>query len=58
MQPAESTGGAAIYPSNGGSTNGGSIRPSLPPAAPRPAVPGEIQISAIKAKKKGPVKRF
>jgi SecD/SecF fusion protein len=42
----------------------GSTRPtalrsaSPPPAAPRPAAPGEIQISAIKAKKKGPVKRF
>ena len=53
------TGGAAIYPANGG----GGIRPSvprpiLPSAAPRPATPGEIQISAIKAKKKGPVKRF
>ncbi len=67
-----STGGAAVYPSNGGSTNGGSTnggaavypssggaaRPTSPPAAPRPAAPGEIQISAIKAKKKGPVKRF
>ena len=53
------TGGAAIYPANGG----GGIRPSvprpiLPSAAPRPATPGEVQISAIKAKKKGPVKRF
>ncbi|MGI4789511.1 MAG: protein translocase subunit SecD [Janthinobacterium lividum] len=42
------------FPANGG----GSSRPSLPSAAPRPAAPGEIQISAIKAKKKGPVKRF
>ncbi len=63
---AESTGGAAIYPSNSGSNsgsaNGGSVRPATPaaprPAAPRPPAPGEIQISAIKAKKKGPVKRF
>jgi len=61
----ESAGGAAVYPSNGGnggSTNGGSVRPATPaaprPAAPRPPAPGEIQISAIKAKKKGPVKRF
>ena len=67
-----SSGGAAIYPSNGGSTNsgstnggagaypssGGAARPTPPPAAPRPAAPGEVQISAIKAKKKGPVKRF
>ena len=57
-------GGAKAYPSNGGSANGGSangggsVRPVSPPAAPRPAAPGEIQISAIKAKKKGPVKRF
>ena len=56
---AEGTGSAAIYPSSGGSTNGGSaVRPASPPAAPRPPAPGEIQISAIKAKKKGPVKRF
>ena len=51
------TGGAAIYPANGGST-----RPPAPgprrPSAPRPAAPGEIQISAIKAKKKRPAKRF
>ena len=54
--------GAKAYPSNGGSTSsgngGGSTRPATPPAAPRPAAPGEVQISAIKAKKKGPVKRF
>ena len=60
---APSTGGAAVYPSNGGSDSGGSARPSaprpaVPSAAPRPPAPGEIQISAIKAKKKGPVKRF
>ncbi len=48
-----SNGGAAVYPSNGGSS-----RPALPSSAPRPAQPGEVQISAIKAKKKGPVKRF
>ena len=57
-----STGSAAVYPSNSGSTNGGSgggsTRLATPPAAPRPAAPGEVQISAIKAKKKGPVKRF
>ena len=41
------------YPANGGSS-----RPATPPADPRPAAPGEIQISAIKAKKKGPAKRF
>ena len=70
VSAAESTGGAAIYPSNGGnggstnggSTSGGSVRPATPaaprPAAPRPPAPDEIQISAIKAKKKGPVKRF
>ena len=60
------TGGAAVYPSSGGnggstnagSTNAGSVRPATPAAAPRPPAPGEIQISAIKAKKKGPVKRF
>ncbi len=50
-------GGAAVYPSNS-SGNGGSTRPTLPSSAPRPAAPGEVQISAIKAKKKGPVKRF
>ena len=38
--------------------NGGSNRPTAPVAASRPPAPGEIQISAIKAKKKGPVKRF
>ena len=50
-------GGAAIYPANGGSTRPPASRPA-PPAAPRPAEPGEIQISAIKAKKKRPAKRF
>ena len=54
--PATASGGAAVYPSNSG--NGGSTRPALPSSAPRPAAPGEIPISAIKAKKKGPVKRF
>ncbi len=57
----ETDGGARVYPTSGGSTNGGnggSTRPATPPAAPRPAAPGEIQISAIKAKKMGPVKRF
>ena len=51
-----SSGGAAIYPANGGSTR----PPARPvtPAAPRPPAPGEIQISAIKAKKKRPAKRF
>jgi SecD/SecF fusion protein len=44
--------GAAIYPANGGST-----RPT-PTSAPRPPEPGEIQISAIKAKKKRTAKRF
>ncbi len=47
------------YASNGGSARPVALRSTaLPPAAPRPAAPGEIQISAIKAKKKGPVKRF
>lgn len=57
--PASSSsgGGAAIYPANGGSTRPPAARPA-PPAAPRPAAPGEIQISAIKAKKKRPAKRF
>ena len=50
-------GGAAIYPANGGSARPPATRP-IPSAAPRPAVPGEIQISAIKAKKKRPAKRF
>ena len=53
-----SSGGAAVYPSSSSSGNGGSTRPTLPSPAPRPAAPGEVQISAIKAKKKGPVKRF
>jgi SecD/SecF fusion protein len=44
------------YPSGGG--NGGSSRPPLPSELPRPVEPGAVQISAIKAKKKGPVKRF
>ena len=50
------SGGAAIYPANGGSTR----PPARPvtPTAPRPPAPGEIQISAIKAKKKRPAKRF
>jgi len=52
-----STGGATIYSANGGSTRPPASRPT-PPAAPRPAAPGEIQISAIKAKKKRPAKRF
>ena len=49
------SGGAAIYPSNGGSQ-----RPQapLPSSLPRAAAPGEVQISAIKAKKKRPAKRF
>jgi len=55
--PVSSTSGAAIYPANGGSTRPPAARPT-PPAAPRPAAPGEIQISAIKAKKKRPAKRF
>ena len=48
-------GGGAIYPFNGGSQ-----RPQapLPSSLPRPAAPGEVQISAIKAKKKRPAKRF
>ena len=50
-------GGAAIYPANGGSTRPPAARP-VAPAASRPAAPGEIQISAIKAKKKRPAKRF
>ena len=50
-------GGAAIYPANGGSARPPAARP-IQSAAPRPAVPGEIQISAIKAKKKRPAKRF
>ncbi len=49
----------AAYASTGGSARPTVLRSaSPPPAAPRPAAPGEIQISAIKAKKKGPVKRF
>ena len=56
-EPAVITGGAAVYPASGGN-GGGSTRPALPSSAPRPAAPGEVQISAIKAKKKGPVKRF
>ena len=55
--PSSATGGAAIYPANGGSARPPAARPT-PPAAPRPAAPGEIQISAIKAKKKRPAKRF
>ncbi len=55
-------GGAMVYPSSGPSgSSGGSSRPvpAPRPAAPaRPPAPGEIQISAIKAKKKGPTKRF
>ena len=51
------TGGAAIYPANGGTSRPPAARPA-PTAAPRPAAPGEIQISAIKAKKKRPAKRF
>jgi len=61
----QSVGGAAVYPSGGQSgSSGGSRRPVSAPPAPRPATParppapGEIQISAIKAKKKGPTKRF
>ena len=50
-------GGAAIYPANGGSARPPAARP-VTPAAPRPVAPGEIQISAIKAKKKRPAKRF
>lgn len=50
-------GGAQVYTGNG--NGGGSSRPTatLPPpgtAPARPAAPGEIQISAIKAKKKKP----
>lgn len=55
--PVSSTGGAAVYPANGGSSRPPAARPA-PPAAPRTAAPGEIQISAIKAKKKRPAKRF
>lgn len=55
--PASSTSGAAIYPANGGTSRPPAARPA-PPVAPRPAAPGEIQISAIKAKKKRPAKRF
>ncbi len=53
-------GGAQVYTSNGNAGNGGgSSRPTatLPPpgtAPARPPAPGEIQISAIKAKKKKP----
>jgi len=48
-------GGAQVYPSNGGSAR---PQPTLPSAYARPAAPGEIQISAIKAKKKKPTRRF
>ena len=56
---APSSGGAAMYPAPSLS-NGGSSRPtpSGPATAPRPVAPGEVQISAIKAKKKRPAKRF
>ena len=58
MPPAvtETETGAKVYSASG--KNGGSTRPAAPVATSRPAAPGEIQISAIKAKKKGPVKRF
>jgi len=60
--PVPTAGGAAIYPANGGSARPPAARPPAarpaPSAAPRPAAPGEIQISAIKAKKKRPAKRF
>ena len=52
-----SNGGASIYPANGGSTRPPAARPA-PPTAPRMPAPGEVQISAIKAKKKRPAKRF
>ncbi len=49
------SGDSAAYPS----ANGGSARPPQTAAIPRPpAAPGEVQISAIRAKKKRPAKRF
>ena len=57
------TGGASVYPAGGGSArpqtspSGPSLRPA-PTAPARPAAPGEVQISAIKAKKKKPARRF
>ena len=49
------SGDSTAYPS----ANGGSARPAQAAAIPRPsAAPGEVQISAIRAKKKRPAKRF
>lgn len=47
-------GETAAYPSS----NGGSARPPQAPVARPPAAPGEVQISALRAKKKRPAKRF
>ncbi len=45
----------STYPSNGGNTRS---QPTLSNPVARPAAPGEVQISAIKAKKKKPARRF